>query len=220
VSDAHKNARGGACRRLHDDRGSGRSAGREAASQSGAAGRRFPCNRDEAGSRRQAAPAADPFAAIPPARPADVASIDAIVAALYDVISGDKGVERDWNRFRSLFYPGARMIPTGKSERTGKINARVVSPDTYIKSSESFLEGEGFHEQELARRVDSFGNIAQVFSSYEARHAVSEPKPFLRGINSIQLFNDGNRWWVMSMAWSPETAEHPLPKAYSEKQQR
>jgi hypothetical protein len=169
---------------------------------------------------RQAAPAADPFAAIPPARPADVASIDAIVAALYDVISGDKGVERDWNRFRSLFYPGARMIPTGKSERTGKINARVVSPDTYIKSSESFLEGEGFHEQELARRVDSFGNIAQVFSSYEARHAVSEPKPFLRGINSIQLFNDGNRWWVMSMAWSPETAEHPLPKAYSEKQQR
>ena len=167
----------------------------------------------------QAAPA-DPFAGIPAARPADVASVDAIVTALYSVISGDKGVERDWNRFRSLFYPGARMIPTGKSVRTGKINARIASPDAYIEASESFLEGEGFHEQEIARRVDTFGNIAHVFSSYEARHTLKDAQPFLRGINSIQLLNDGSRWWVLTVAWSPETAEHPLPKAYSEKQAR
>lgn len=169
-----------------------------------------------AAAKPEAAPA-DPFAAIPAPKPQDVASVDAIVAALYDVISGDAGVERDWDRFRSLFHPGARMIPTGKNAKTGKIGARIASPDEYIKANEAFLEKEGFHEQELSKRVDSFGNIAQVFSAYEARKKLSDPKPFLRGINSIQLFNDGKRWWVMSVAWSPESAEHPLPKRFTEK---
>ena len=162
----------------------------------------------------------DPFAGIPAARPADVASVDAIVTAVYDVISGDKGVKRDWNRFRSLFYPGARMIPTGRNAKTGKINARVASPESYIEGNQAFLEGEGFHEQEISRHVDSFGNIVQVFSAYEARRTLKDPAPFLRGINSMQLFNDGKRWWVMTIAWSPETAEHPLPKQYTEKQAR
>jgi hypothetical protein len=167
----------------------------------------------------QAAPA-DPFAGLPAPKPADVASVDSIVTALYEVISGDKGVERDWNRFRSLFYPGARMIPTGRNAKTGKIGARIATPDQYISGNEAFLEGEGFHEQEISRHVDSFGNIVQVFSAYEARHTLKDEKPFVRGINSIQLFNDGKRWWVMSVAWSPETAEHPLPKQYTEKQAR
>lgn len=156
----------------------------------------------------------------PAANPEDVKSIDAIIAAMYDVISGDAGVERNWDRFRTLFYPGARMIPTGRSATTGKINARIASPDEYIKASESFLEGEGFHEIELSRHMDGFGNIVQVFSVYEARHKKSDPKPFLRGINSIQLFNDGNRWWIMTVAWSPETAESPLPAKYLQKQER
>jgi hypothetical protein len=162
----------------------------------------------------------DPFASIPAARPADVASVDAIVTAVYAVISGDKGVKRDWNRFRSLFYPGARMIPTGRNAKTGKINARVASPESYIEGNSAFLEGEGFHEQEISRHADSFGNIVQVFSAYEARHTLKDPAPFLRGINSMQLFNDGKRWWIMTIAWSPETAEHPLPKQYTEKQAR
>ena len=162
----------------------------------------------------------DPFAGIPAARPADVASIDSIVTAVYSVISGDKGVKRDWNRFRSLFYPAARMIPTGKNAKTGKINARVASPDSYIEANSEFLESEGFHEQEISRHVDSFGNIGQVFSAYEGRHTLKDEKPFLRGINSMQLFNDGKRWWVMTIAWSPETPEHPLPKQYTEKQAR
>ena len=169
----------------------------------------------------QAAPApADPFASIPAAKPADVASVDAIIAALYDVISGDAGTQRDWDRFRSLFYPGARMIPTSKNAQTGKVSARVASPEAYIKANEAFLEGEGFHEREIGRHADAFGNIVQVFSSYEARHKLSDEKPFLRGINSIQLFNDGTRWWVMTVAWSPETADQPLPHEYSKKQAR
>lgn len=167
-----------------------------------------------------AASLSDPFAAIPPAKPEDVKSIDAIVAALYDVISGDAGKARDWNRFRSLFYPGARMIPTGTNATTGKVAARIATPEDYIRANEAFLEGEGFHEQELSRHVDSFGTIAQVFSSYEARKKLADEKPFLRGINSIQLLNDGNRWWVMTIAWTPESAASPLPDQYSKQMER
>ncbi len=167
-----------------------------------------------------AKPAADPFAAIPPARTEDVRSVEAIVAALYDVISGDAGVKRDWNRFRSLFYPGARMIPTRLDAKTGATVALIATPEIYIRNNQEFLEGEGFHEQELHRHVDRFGNMAQVFSVYQARNKLSDEKPLVRGINSIQLLNDGKRWWVMTVAWHPETADNPLPAEYLKKVER
>ena len=165
--------------------------------------------------------AADPSAAaVPAARPEDVKSLDAIIAALYDVISGDAGVQRDWDRFRSLFYPGARMIPSGKNAKTGKVGARIASPEAYIQANESFLEGEGFHELELGRHVDSYGTLSQIFSAYEARNKKNDEKPFLRGINSIQLLNDGTRWWVLTLAWSPETPDNPLPERFTKKADR
>lgn len=167
-----------------------------------------------------ATPVRDPFAAVPPAKPADVRSMDAIIAALYDVISGDAGVKRDWDRFRSLFYPGARMIPTGRNAKTGAVAARIASPDQYIEANQGFLEGEGFHEVELSRHVDAYGTIAQVFSAYEARHKLSDAKPFLRGVNSIQLLNEGKRWWVLSLAWAPESADDPLPRTLTQKPER
>lgn len=147
------------------------------------------------------------------ANPADVGSMDAILKSVYAVISGDAGVKRDWNRFRSLFYPGARLVPTGKN-REGKITGRVITPEEYVERSAPFLEKEGFHEREIARRTELYGNIAHVFSTYDSKHKVSDEKPFARGINSIQLLNDGNRWWILTIAWSSETPDAPLPKKY------
>jgi hypothetical protein len=167
-----------------------------------------------------AKPAVDPFASIPPARPADVRSVESIVAALYDVISGDAGVKRDWNRFRSLFYPGARMIPTRVDAKTKGGVALIATPEIYIQNNQQFLEGEGFHERELHRHVDRFGSMAQVFSVYEARNKLSDEKPLVRGINSIQLLNDGKRWWVMTIAWHPESEGNPLPAEYLKKVER
>jgi hypothetical protein len=158
-------------------------------------------------------PAATP-AAVPEANPADVASMDAIIKSVYDVISGDAGVKRNWDRFRTLFYPGARMIPTGKNPNTGKASGRDDAPEDYIKSSGPYLEEKGFHEREIGRRVEQFGNIAHVFSTYESKNKLSDAKPFMRGINSIQLLNDGKRWWVLTIAWSQETAESPIPEKY------
>jgi hypothetical protein len=150
------------------------------------------------------------------ADPCDVESIDAIIAAAYDVISGPTGEKRDWNRERSLFVPGARLIPTatvpGKTEVD--LAPLVLDVEGYIARVEPLFEKEGFYEKEIARRVEQFGQIAHVWSTYESRHDPSEPAPFMRGINSIQLFDDGNRWWILSIYWQHESAEHPLPKKY------
>ena len=169
-----------------------------------------------AGAFAQAAPAAQ----APPAKeadPKDVGSIDAIMTAVYDVISGDAGKARDWDRFRSLFHKDARLIPSGKNPQTGVTGARVMTPDDYARTSGPFLEKNGFHERELSRHVDQFGNIAQVFSTYHAFKMATDKEPFMRGINSFQLLNDGKRWWVITIYWQQESAEHPIPKEFLKK---
>ncbi|MET0855885.1 MAG: hypothetical protein ABWY27_03975 [Telluria sp.] len=147
------------------------------------------------------------------ALPADVASVDAIVAALYDVISGPAGKPRDWNRLRSLFAPTGKMMAVGQ-RADGSTPAAVMTVDDYIgRVTRPFAEA-GFYETELARSSESFGPIAHVFSTYESRHAPGEAKPFQRGINSIQLVHDGSRWWIASLLWRAEGDKSPLPERY------
>lgn len=165
---------------------------------------------------RQQVPAAapvDPFAGIPAAKAEDVASIDAILAALYGTISGDIGQKRDWDRFRSLFYPGATLVPTGTPKDSATARARMMTPEDYVARSGPLLERIGFHEVEIARKTEQFGHVAHVFSTYDGRPKSSEMPP-IRGINSIQLFNDDTRWWVMNIFWMQESKEHPIPAAY------
>jgi hypothetical protein len=162
-------------------------------------------------SAQDAKPPATQDAKPPAAKPEDVKSMDAIVASLYDVISGPAGQKRDWDRFRSLFVPGARLIPAVAAN--GGAGARVLDPDGYAQRAGTALE-RGFFEHEIARKVEAFGNIAHVFSTYESRHAASDPTPFARGINSIQLLKDGSRWWVVTVYWDSERPDNPLPAEY------
>jgi len=150
------------------------------------------------------------------ANPADLASIEAIVAAAYEVISGPAGKQRDWDRMRSLFVPGACLIPTAKEAGKHDVDLapNIIDVDGWIARSEPFLAKTGFYEKEIARRVEQFGQIAHVWSTYESRHDPSDPKPFIRGINSIQLFNDGRRWWILSIYWQHEGPQHPIPQKY------
>lgn len=151
------------------------------------------------------------------AKEGDVRSIESILAATYDVISGPDGKKRDWDRFRSLFYPGARLIPTGKRPTETEVRARVLTPDDYVERSAPFLEKEGFFERGVSNKIERFGNIAQVFSTYESRHNADDTQPFQRGINSFQLVNDGKRWWIMTIMWQAETPENPIPQEYLRK---
>jgi hypothetical protein len=147
------------------------------------------------------------------ARTEDVASIDAIIAALYDVISGPAGQKRDWDRFNSLFVAGARLIPTGRTPQGG-VRHRVMTPQEYAAMSGPVLEERGFFEREIGRTMERFGNVAHVFSAYDSRNAQADPQPFARGINSIQLLQDGERWWVVTIFWDSERADNPIPAQY------
>ena len=151
--------------------------------------------------------------ATPAANPSDVATMDAIIAAVYDVISGPAKTTRNWDRFRSLFIPGARLIPTGRRQ-TGEVGSRVLTPEDYIQRSSPLLERDGFFEREISRRAETFGNIAHAFSTYESRHAKDDARPFARGINSFQLMNDGRRWWIVTIFWQGEDDKNPLPSKY------
>lgn len=152
-----------------------------------------------------------PAAGSAQANPADVDSVDHIIAALYDTISGPAG-PRNWDRFRSLFYPDARLIPSHRDE-SGKISANNLTVDQYAERAKGFFDKEGFFEAPVANRTEIWDHIAHVWSTYESRHSKGE-KPFARGINSIQLLNDGTRWWVVTIYWEGEEPGHPLPEKY------
>jgi len=161
-------------------------------------------------SAQQALPAAAAQPSTPDANPADVKSIEAIIHAVYDVISGPPG-ERDWKRFRSLFIPEARLIFSGKNAR-GEYRRTVMTPEDYIQRSGPMFLKEGFFEKTIGNRVEQFGTVAHVFSAYETLHG--DKKPMARGINSIQLVNDGKRWYVVTILWDQERPDNPIPEKY------
>lgn len=150
------------------------------------------------------------------ADPSDVESIGAIIAAAYDSISGPAAKKRDWDRMRSLFIPGACLIPTATEAGRDDVDLapNILDVDGYIARVEPFFATSGFYEKEVARRVEQFGQIAHVWSTYESRHNPNDAEPFMRGINSIQLFNDGSRWWILSIYWQHETEKYPIPQKY------
>ena len=89
--------------------------------------------------------------------------------------------------------------------------------EEYIANSGPFLEKEGFFETEIGKSTEQYGNIVHVFSTYESKKAASDEKPFMRGINSFQLWFDGKRWWVVTIFWQSETADNPIPEKYIQK---
>jgi hypothetical protein len=163
---------------------------------------------------RQETKAAEAKAAWPTANTKDVESADAILAAVYDVISGPAG-ERDWNRFRSLFIPDGRL--TAVRESAGdNIGYRAMTVEDYERGAGDYFKKNAFYEREISRKTESFGHIMHVFSTYASRKT-PDSEPFERGINSFQLFNDGKRWWVVSIYWDAERPGTPIPKRYLEK---
>jgi len=151
------------------------------------------------------------------ANPKDVESMDAILASLYDVISGPAGEKRDWNRMQSLFIPEGRLMPSGQNADTKEVGYRIWTVQEYIEQAGAGLEQNGFFEVEIARRVEEYGTIAHVFSTYESRRKADDVKPFAKGINSIQLLKGKDRWFIVSVFWMGESPQFPLPKNYLKK---
>ena len=148
--------------------------------------------------------------------PEDVASIEAIVKALYESVSFLPGKQPDYVRLRSLFHPDGRLIPP-KAERNTQLG--ILDVEMFITKSREFvvttgLERKGFSEREITRRIESFGSIVHLFSTYESRHRANDAQSIQRGINSIQLAKDANRWWIISILWDVERAGNSIPQKY------
>jgi hypothetical protein len=141
-------------------------------------------------------------------RPEDVATVDGMVRAYYDVITGPAGQPRQWSRDRSLYIPNVRFVATGVAR--GRPYARVMEHQDFVDGSDSLFVHDGFVEREIHRVTRSYGNIVQVFSTYEERRTAAGPVEG-RGINALQLFWDGARWWIASAIWFEEDPAHPIP---------
>jgi hypothetical protein len=158
--------------------------------------------------------AADLATKVPAPKPDDVKSLDAIIAAAYSVISGPAGT-RDWDRFRSIFLPQARFTQVDKAPDGSTI---VISwgVEEFIHDATAVFAKEGFYESGIVNEPSGYGNMRQVLSSYESRHAPGE-KPFQRGVNSFQLLNDGTRWWIVDIFWDSERPDNPLPAKFAKR---
>lgn len=144
----------------------------------------------------------------------DVSSIEHIIKAAFESISGPAGTPRDWDRFRSLFLPTAQFITAINNAETGKKENIVKGLEDYIATSGPWLEKNDFFEWEVKRIEEKFSHVAHVFSTYEARKKPTDKKAFNRGMSSLQLFFDNDRWWIVNWMWTGETDEVKLPKKY------
>lgn len=142
----------------------------------------------------------------------DVETIDGIVAALYDVISGGIGQARNWNRMRSLFIPEARIMAIAPKRDSTDFGLRIMSVSDYIANSGPTLIETGFREKEISRKTDQWGELAQVFTTYET--ILDKDGTSKRGINSVQLMHDGTRWWIISLLFEAERDQLRLPENY------
>jgi hypothetical protein len=156
-------------------------------------------------------PAAASIAQTAAPRPEDVATIDGMIKAYYEVVSGPAGQPRDWARDRTLYIDNIRFV----NVVTDAKGAPVPSIMTHAQFADGAkeLEERGFFEVEISRATTRFGPIAHVWSTYESRQTEKGPV-IQRGINSIELFWDGKRWWIANAIWTAETKDNPIPKEY------
>jgi hypothetical protein len=145
-------------------------------------------------------------------RPEDVATLDGIMRAFYDVISGPAGQPRQWARDRTLYIPGVHFVSLS-TDSAGHVRADVVDHQMFVDRSDASLVRRGFFEIEIHRTTARFGSAVHVFSTYEMRERADGPV-FGRGINSIELFWDGTRWWIAGAQWDDERPDNPIPQEY------
>jgi hypothetical protein len=143
-----------------------------------------------------------------PARPEDVSTIEGIVKASYETISGGVGVARDWGRDRTLFDPNSRSVAIHVDAKTGAIKTESMTEQDFADRSDASLVKGGFTESEIKHVIKRYGNVATVLSSYEGSN---NGKVAERGVNIFQLYFDGKRWWILSMVWDEERPDNPIP---------
>ncbi len=146
-------------------------------------------------------------------RAEDVATMDGIIKAYYAVVNVPKGEPRQWSRDRTLYIPDIRFVAIEPDHQKKTLVPQIMTHQQYVDNTDEFFAKNGFFENEIHRVTERFGNIAHVFSTYESRRLPDGPV-IQRGINSIELFWDGKRWWIASAIWDNERPDNPIPAEY------
>jgi hypothetical protein len=135
-----------------------------------------------------------------------------VVLRLYDLISGPAEQERNWEAVQDLFHPEAVL----RSELTlpdGTHQSGRWTPAEFAAAGAEEYRKDGFWEREVARRVEEYGNVAHVWSTYEARVGSLDAPPAIRGINSVQLLRKGGRWWITGLVFQVESGAGDIPSS-------
>ncbi len=143
-----------------------------------------------------------------PARPEDVGTLDGLMKAFYEVVNLEPEAPRQWSRDRTLYIPDIRFVSIGQAQ--GRPQVDVWDHQALVDATEPMVQT-GFHETEIHRVTRGYGNIVHIFSTYETQRGLDRAKRD-RGVNSLQLYFDGSRWWVASVTWQSEDAAHPIPQ--------
>ncbi len=141
----------------------------------------------------------------------DVSTIDGIIKASYEIVSGKAKEKRNWERDNSLHHKNAQYFFFNRMN--DKLEITTMSLDAFHKLTDEIIEEDGFFESEINREVRIFGKMAHVWSSYETR-LVKDGPVVRRGINSIQLLYENNRWFIVSWVFEGETKESRIPKTF------
>lgn len=152
-----------------------------------------------------------------PARPDDVSTLDGLMRAFYAVVNITPGEARQWDRDRTLYVPWIRFVATA-TDKEGKVKVSNWTHQQYVDATEPLVAG-GFREWEVSRRTQKYGNIAHIDSTYAGEATEDGKVETFRGVNSIEAYFDGTRWWISSVMWMSESANHPIPRLYFEKNQ-
>jgi hypothetical protein len=163
-----------------------------------------------AGVGGQSAPKAHVSVPVIAPRAADVGSIESIVTADYESISGGVGVARQWSRDLTLYDPNARFFEASTDPKTHAVTTWTPSQQQYTDATDGQFVKTGFTEREVAHKIFRYGNIATVVSSYEGRLASSD-KLVAQGVNVYQLYFDGKRWWISSVSWDGNLDPSAIP---------
>jgi hypothetical protein len=144
------------------------------------------------------------------ARPEDVSSIESIVKADYESISGGVGVARQWARDLTLYDPNARSFEASTDPKTHAVTTWTPTSQEYTDATDAQFVHSGFSEHEVAHKIYRYGNVATDFSSYEGKLATSD-KLASQGVNIYQLYFDGKRWWISAVSWDGNLDPHTIP---------
>jgi len=142
----------------------------------------------------------------------NVSTLDGIVKAYYDVVTVKKGGKVYFERDSLLHWPSAMVGAVGIG-KDGQPRMSHITLKRYHELSDPGLERDGFDEREISRKVEKFGAIYHVWSTYESRNEAGGPI-IERGINSIELFNDGKRFWILGWFYDGERKDNPIPAEY------